>query len=296
MDISPYVGWLARCRFPLPPTSVVCAVSGGADSAALAILAVAAGLHVHIVHVDHGLRGEGVGADEAETVRGLGRELGVEVDCVEVEVATTSNVEAVARKARYAALPDGALTGHTRDDQLETVLLQLCRGGGIDALAGIRPESRPLLALRRADTVEVCETFGYTPIQDPTNELMKFRRNRVRAEVVPLLDEIFERDVAEVVGRAADLVAAERDLLDRLAAAIDVTDVAAARSADIAVLRRAIRQWLHVTHPPDAATVERVLAVIAGDRKATEIGGGRRVRRSAGKLHLEYSGSSASNH
>lgn len=288
MDGSPYSGWLARCRFPNPPASVVCAVSGGADSSALAILAVATGLTVRIMHVDHGLRSTVEAAAEAAAVGDLGARLGVPVEVVTVTVSADRNVEARARAARYAALPAGALTGHTLDDQLETVLLQLCRGGGVDALAGIRPEGRPILQLRREETEAVCALFGHVPVVDPSNALSVHRRNRVRAEVVPLLNQIFERDVAPVVARASGIVAQERDLLDRLASEIDVTDVPRAKSTELPLLRRAVRHWLHDGHPPDAAAVDRVIEVILGDRRATEVEGGRRVGRSAGRLYLEH--------
>src|SRR5687768_12939882 len=130
-------GLLARCTFPVPGRSVVAAVSGGADSTAMLVLAVDAGCDVTAVHVDHGLRaGSG---DEADHVAAVARTLGVAFDSVRVDVTPGPNLEARARAARRAALGPQAMTGHTADDQAETLLLQLLRGAGTTGVAAIRP-------------------------------------------------------------------------------------------------------------------------------------------------------------
>ncbi|GIT68641.1 MAG: hypothetical protein Ct9H300mP26_3280 [Acidimicrobiales bacterium] len=108
-------------------------------------------------------------------------------------------MEARARSARFAALPDDVLTGHTADDQAETIILHLLRGGGPDALAGMGDEHHPIIKLRRADTESVCQIFEWKPVEDPTNEDPRFRRNRVRHEVLPLLNEVAERDVVPLL-------------------------------------------------------------------------------------------------
>jgi tRNA(Ile)-lysidine synthase len=180
------------------------------------------------------------------------------------------------------------MTGHTADDQAETVLLNLLRGAGLDGLAGIRPDRRrPLLGLRRSETSAVCAEAGLTPVDDPSNADPAFRRNRVRHELLPLLDAIAERDVAEVVARQAGHLRDDADLLAELAAALDPTDARALAAAPVALARRAVRAWLQRDHPPDAATVERVLAVARGASKATDVGGGHRVVRSSGRLRLQ---------
>jgi tRNA(Ile)-lysidine synthase len=89
-----------------------------------------------------------------------------------------------------------------------------------------------------------------------------------------------------VLARQADLLRDEDDLLDDLAAVIDVTDARALSAAPEALARRAVRRWLTVDHPPDAATVDRVLAVAAGASRACDVGRGRRVERNAMRLHL----------
>jgi tRNA(Ile)-lysidine synthase len=127
-------------------------------------------------------------------------------------------------------------------------------------------------------------------VEDPSNADPAHRRNRVRHEVLPLLDRVAERDVAALLARTAALVGDDAALLDDLAAALDPTDAAALAAAPVPLARRAVRRWLVAAappYPPDAATVERVLAVARGEHRATEVGGGRRVARTAGRLRLE---------
>jgi tRNA(Ile)-lysidine synthase len=136
-------GLLARCTFPPPGTAVACAVSGGADSTALALLAVEAGCVVTIVHVDHQLRP--TSADDAALVPRTAAVLGVPCTVHAVAVGDGPNLEARARAARYGVLPPDVLTGHTADDQAETVLINLLRGAAASGLAGMRPgPTRPL--------------------------------------------------------------------------------------------------------------------------------------------------------
>jgi tRNA(Ile)-lysidine synthase len=188
--------------------------------------------------------------------------------------------------ARYAALPSGVLTGHTADDQAETVLINLLRGSGVDGLAGMRAAGHPLLRLRRAETHAVCATLGLIPVDDPSNASPAHRRNRIRHEVLPLLDAVAGRDVAGVLARQADTLRAEADVLDELATGLDPTDARALAAAPLALARRAVRQWLTDGYPPDAATVDRVLAVARGEAVACDAGGGRRVRRSGMRLRV----------
>ena len=280
---------LARCRFPRGDR-LTCAVSGGADSAALLILASATGSAVHVVHVDHGLRD--ASEAEAERVRELAARCGATFDLRQVEVGEGPNLEARAREARHAALPQDALLAHTADDRAETVLLQLLRGGALDALASMAPDRRPLLELRRRDTEAVCRAAGYEPVEDPFNTDPRFRRTRMRHEVLPLLDEVMDRDVTPLLNRSAELAAEERRVLDQFASALDPTDAVALAGAPVALARRAIRRWLADPLPPDAGTVERVLDVARGDARATDVGAGRRVLRTDQRLRLEAAGES----
>ena len=281
---GPPVGALLdRCTFPAAGSDAVAAVSGGADSLALLALAVDAGLRVTAVHVDHGLRTGSAG--EADVVRDVASSLGAAFRAVRVEIAPGPNLEARARAARKAALPADAMTGHTADDQAETIILNLVRGAGLDGLGGMHPgPSKPILALRRFETSALCESRGFAVVRDPSNDDPVHRRNRVRHEVLPLLDEVAARDVAGLLERGASLLRDDAALLDALAEAIDPTDARALAAAPVPLARRAIRRWLADEHPPDAAAVERVLAVARGEIKATEVAEGLRVGRSGGRL------------
>ena len=257
-------------------------------STALLALAVAAGCVVTAVHVDHGLRPGS--AEEADVVRATAERFGASFRGVTVQVGPGPNLEARAREARYAALPADVLTGHTADDQAETVLANLLRGAGSAGLAAMRPgPRRPILGLRRAETHDLCRRLGLEVVHDPSNDLPDHLRNRVRGELLPLLTELGRRDPVPVLVRQADLLRDESDLLDLLAADLDPADADALADAHPAVARRAVRRWLTDGYPPDAATVERVLAVARGEAVATEIGGGRRVERSRRRLHLRPS-------
>ena len=280
---STFQDYRDKCTFP-SEGELICAVSGGADSAALLILAAETSSTVRAIHVNHGLRPEV--SEEAQKVGMLANKLNVGFEEIKIELTDGPNLEERARDARYRVLPNEVLTGHTADDQAETVLLQLMRGGSLDALSGMRLSGHPLLRLRRCDTEAICDLFGYQPIFDPSNKNPRFLRNRVRHEILPLMADVAQRDVAPLFVRASDLARDDRDLLDELASAIDPTDVKALNSAPVPLARRAIRQWLRNGHPPDLAAVERVLEVARGNSLGTEIAGGKRIRRSKGKLHL----------
>jgi tRNA(Ile)-lysidine synthase len=280
---SNFHDYIDQCAFP-SKGELICAVSGGADSAALLILASEISSTVKAIHVNHGLRQEV--SEEAKKVEMLADKLNVGFEEIKIELVDGPNLEERARDARYRVLPNEVLTGHTADDQAETVLLHLMRGGSLDALSGMRPSGHPLLRLRRCDTEAICNRFGYQPIFDPSNNNPRFLRNRVRHEILPLMADVAQRDVAPLFVRAADLARDDRDLLDELASVIDPTDVKELNSAPVPLARRAIRQWLRNDHPPDLAAVERVLEVARGNSLGTEIAGGKRIRRSKGKLHL----------
>lgn len=279
---------LRRCDFPPAGTSVTCAVSGGADSLALLVLAAGAGCAVTAIHVDHGLRPGS--AAEAEVVAQAATRYGARFVGERVVVSPGPNLEARARAARYGVLPHDVLTGHTADDQAETVLLNVLRGAGLDGLRGFDPSRRPIRRLRRSDTEALCAAAALTVVADPSNVDPRHRRNRVRRELLPLLDDIAKRDVAAVLARQAEILAEDASFLDGLAAALDPTDARALAAAPGPLARRAVRAWLRVgdeQHPPDAATVARVLAVARGEAVACEVGSGRSVRRSRGRLRLE---------
>ncbi len=284
-----------HCTFPPPGTPLVCAVSGGPDSLALLALAVAARCVVTAVHVDHGLRAGS--AAEAGVVAAAAARLGAGFRAETVEVGPGPNLEARARAARFSVLPVGSATGHTMDDQAETVLVNLLRGAGLDGLAGMRPgPGHPLLGIRRSQTRALCEELGLDPVRDPSNTDRRFVRNRVRHELLPLASAIAGRDLVPVLARQAGIMTDEAQLLDDLAQGIDPADAEALAGAPAVLGRRATRRWLRGPgpHPPDLAAVERVLAVARGQLAATDVAPGTRVRRSHGTMSSEPIGPEAS--
>ena len=285
VDPAPLV---ARCPFPPPGSPVTCAVSGGADSLALLVLATAAGLEVTAVHVDHGIR---PGSDaEATVVASAAERYGARFRAERVVVVDGPNLEERARDARWSVLPGDALTGHTADDRAETVLLNLLRGAGPRGLGALAPSPRhPLLALRRSDTVALCASEGLHPVVDPSNTDRRFRRNRIRAEVLPLLADVAGRDPVPMLCRAGDHAAEVAAGLTRLVADLDPTDCRQLADADPVLVTEGLRRWLEAStgRPPSRAALDRTRDVALLRVRAAEVGGGWRVARTDGRLRLE---------
>ncbi|WP_078292565.1 tRNA lysidine(34) synthetase TilS [Mycobacterium sp. D16R24] len=232
------------------------AVSGGADSLALAAAAVAQGWAVTALIVDHGLQ-----QDSAE-VAGRARSQALALGCHDASVLSVivdgvGGLEAAARDARYAALREArdglpVLLAHTLDDQAETVLLGLGRGSGGRSIAGMRPWDdpwgRPLLDIRRTETRASCAELGLTPWEDPHNVDSRFIRVRLRHEVLPLLEQILGGGVAGALARTAASLRDDGDALDEQARATftgaELLAIAGLRDLAPAVRRRVIRLWL----------------------------------------------------
>lgn len=216
---------------------VVVALSGGADSLALAAAtsfeAERLGIRVEAVVIDHGLQ-EGSDVVAARVAHDA-RERGIAARVIAVEVVPKDGPEADARAARYAALAGAAadagaeavLLGHTLDDQAETVLLGLARGSGAASLSGMAAERRdaagptwlrPLLGVRRRTTVAACAAQGLEPWADPQNTDPAFRRVRVRDRVLPVFEDELGPGVAEALARTAEQLredaAAFQDMID----------------------------------------------------------------------------------
>lgn len=277
---------LERCTFPPAGSSVICAVSGGADSLALLVLARAAGCEVTAVHVDHGLRAGSAG--EAAVVDAAAVQLGASFRAERVEVGEGSDLEARARAARHEALGPDVMTGHTLDDQAETLLINLMRGAGAQGLSAMRPGVRhPILALRRSETEALCEAFGLDPVEDPSNSDPRFVRNRVRHELLPLFDDIAARDVRPLIARATDHLRSAQHLVGLASGGVDPTNVRELRGVDPALAREALRRWLRVGgYAPSTADLDRVWSVVTHEAIACEVSGGRRVGRTAGVLSV----------
>lgn len=224
---------------------VLVAVSGGADSVAALLLLLRLGerapFEVIAGHFDHKLR-EDSGAD-LEFVRALCEQLGVRCITGEGDVRSRAQherlgLEEAARRARYEFLAfaagkescDAVATGHTADDQAETVLQHLVRGSGVRGIRGMLPVApvpgaaalrlvRPLLVLRRLEAVDVCRAAGIEYREDVTNLDLAYRRNRVRREVLPLL-----RTLNPSVDRAlVGLAESAREVFGAVEAAADET-------------------------------------------------------------------------
>jgi tRNA(Ile)-lysidine synthase len=264
---------------------VLVALSGGADStallAALAELRDAGHLRgLSALHVDHGLR-EGSQLDGDACARTC-RALGVPLARTRVRVAS-GNVQAQARRARYAALRREAgrvgatrvATGHTQDDQAETVLLRLLRGSGARGLSGIPPRRgtivRPIIDRTRAEVVAYVAARGLVPVEDPSNVTPRFLRNRVRSEAMPVLSALAPQAV-RALARAADLLRDDERALaatGRRLAGAGAPRVEDLLAAPLAVRRRAIRHlWRRATGSTaglDARHVDGVLALLGRD-------------------------------
>ena len=276
-----------RSLFPISGTKVDCAVSGGADSLALLLLAVNADLKVTAWHVDHGLRE--TSNDEGEMVFKVASDLGVKARRIKAFVEDGPNLEARARDARIKVLPPQVLTGHTADDQAETVIMNLLRGSGVQGSAGIgEPHRRPILGLRRSETKELCLLEKLDPVNDPMNFDPRFTRNRVRNEVIPLLAEVAGRDPVPLLARYANLAGEASGILGDLVKDLDITDVRSVDDNSDPVVKFAIQEWLSdkIGLPPDSSSINRVLQIVRGEFKGTEIPGGFRVDRSQGKVRF----------
>jgi len=292
---------------PGKPVTVAC--SGGADSmalaAAVAFEAPRAGIAAGAITIDHGLQPGS--AERASTLTAQLRGLGLDpVSVATVAVDGPGGPEAAARRARYAALESAqsgrggwVALGHTLDDQAETVLLGLGRGSGPRSLAGMSPARypwlRPLLSVRRATTRAACAAEGLPVWDDPHNSDPAYTRVRVRHEVLPLMEDVLAGGVAEALARTADLLRADCDALDAIAA-----ELAADRLAETApavgvfeglapaLRRRLLRSWLSGVGGLTAAHLAAVDALLVDwhGQRAVTLPGGWEVRRSSGRLHL----------
>ncbi len=270
-EVRPHLAALAQASGAsggAAPTVIV-ALSGGADSLALAAAtafeAPKLGVRAIAVVVDHGLQTGSM--DVAAAARAQAETLGLEARVVRVEVGADGGPEAAARDARYAALDAAAdaagasaiLLGHTLDDQAETVLLGLARGSGAASLQGMAPASgrriRPLLSVRRATTAAFCAASGLTPWDDPHNVDERFARVRVRERVLPMLEAELGPGIAEALARTAEQLREDTEAFEVM---IDETieDIVEHAEAGIAVSVAAL-----AANPP--AIRQRVIRLVA---------------------------------
>ncbi len=201
---------------------VVVAVSGGPDSVCLLDILVALapeyGLSLHVAHLDHGFRGS-ESAEEARFVTGLAEDRGIPATVEKRAVRRYCaehglSVQTGARDVRYAFLGEAGRSfgatrialGHTANDQAETLLMRLIRGAGLAGLAGIPPKRdlfiRPLLEVSRGEIMEYIDARGLRFVTDPSNDRPVCTRNRVRQEILPVLERFNPRIVETLAAEA----------------------------------------------------------------------------------------------
>jgi len=316
-----------------PGARVVAAVSGGSDSVALAWilreLSEAGALRLTaIAHLDHSLRGA-ESARDAAFCRDLAAELGVPFDVEAVDVASLAkangqSIEEAGREARYAffdrvrarTTADAVATGHTRDDQAETVLMRVFRGAGTKGLAGIPPRRgaivRPLIDLRRVELVGWLDAHSRRWVEDSTNADRAVTRNWIRHALLPEITARFGDGVIDVLARGADLARADDSVLSEIARevapgiqtsvghGIDLS-VPALCVQPLAIRQRVVRGVLkRFGGGPSAAHVEAVLRMAESGQPARlrlgqrllELSGGGRVLSIRESRPAERTGSS----
>jgi tRNA(Ile)-lysidine synthase len=207
---------------------IVVAVSGGADSLALAEVAKIEGeklaQRIVAVTIDHQLQ-----SGSAEQANKVVKQLSIPCSIIKVNVELKDGLEASARRARYEALTNfsqennasAVLLGHTKDDQAETVLLGLARGSGARSLSGMAQVNgifeRPFLEITRAQTVAACKELNLQVWNDPHNDNSDFLRVRVRKNVLPIMESELGPGIREALTRSANLLRDDADALDSMA-------------------------------------------------------------------------------
>jgi tRNA(Ile)-lysidine synthase len=223
---------MARFRMSTPGERIGVACSGGPDSVALlealSELAPSLGIGLGVVHLNHRLRGGASDADEA-FVRELAKKRGLDAHVENLDVAELAesegrNLEEAGRLARYAwfgrlldeGIFDRIATGHTRSDQAETVLFRLLRGTGPEGLSAIRPVRepgviRPLLGVERAEVEAFLAERGVAYRVDESNADPRFARNRIRRDLIPLLERDWNPRTPQALARLAEQAAEDAD-------------------------------------------------------------------------------------
>ncbi|HEV7126295.1 MAG TPA: tRNA lysidine(34) synthetase TilS, partial [Ktedonobacterales bacterium] len=276
---------------------VVVAVSGGADSLCLlGVLDALCGpgrywsrVDLLVAHLNHGLRGDIARAD-AEWVAACAAELGLPCVVGARDVAAQARhsrrgIEDAARRARYAFLRELAhaqgatriCVGHTRDDQAETLILRWLRGSALTGMTGMRPLNgdiaRPLLDLRRTQTQRYCALRGWTPRTDASNADRRYRRNRIRHELLPTLER-FNPNLVNTLTRNAQLLADDDAYLEELAADAwnqlahlasseeVLLDAAQLAGLPLALRRRVLRRAAYLLQGDEPALEARHIALL----------------------------------
>ena len=287
---------------------IVVAVSGGADSLALAYAlskeASKLALQLSAVTIDHQLQ-DGSNK-QAELVVEQMKSIGLECEIKKVKVEITEGLEASARKARYEAFDsletEAVFLGHTHNDQAETVLLGLSRGSGTRSLSGMAEVNgkyiRAFLNITREQTEDACKEIGLIPWNDPHNKDLQFARVRVRTEALPTLEKTIGPGISDALVRSAALLRDDADALDQwaeqeiLGLSLDDLDCAYLAGLPRAIRSRIIRRAIYACGAPSGsvssehvAAIEALICAWNGQGPA-HLPGGVKVERFSGRLSL----------
>ena len=311
--LSPMRETIARYQMFTPGSTVVVAVSGGQDSCALLhglyTLNSELSLNLHVAHLNHGFRGAEADAD-AEFVRAFAEGLGLSSSIEKRDVPGakrllhTSNQDA-ARTVRHqflqrVAAESGAETialGHTRDDRIETVLLNILRGSGIEGLRGLAPISenrvRPLLDVARKQTGAYCKQHGIAFREDVSNVSPVYTRNRIREELLPHLESYYNPGTRAAILRLSELAGEDSAVLHELSqealerAILNISKGSIVLSIEVleslppALKRRAVRHAIERVRGSlediEFAAVQRALALIESPGSSFELRGNRTI-------------------
>jgi tRNA(Ile)-lysidine synthase len=292
--------------------TVLVAVSGGADSLALAyalsIEAQKLAISVIGVTVDHQL--QSTSSEQAQKVIEQLSKFGISCVIKKVTVDIKEGLEASARKVRYEAINEvveqenavAVFLGHTKDDQAETVLLGLARGSGTRSLSGMAHHNgkyvRPLLEITRIQNEDFCKEVGLDFWNDPHNQDSQFARVRVRNEALPILEKTIGPGISDALARSAHLLRDDADALDHWAKReeihLDLEDLDCLHLETLprAIRTRILRTAIYAAGAPSGSVsadhisaVEALISAWSG-QSALNLPGGVKVERISGRLSL----------
>jgi tRNA(Ile)-lysidine synthase len=299
----------------LPGQTVLVCVSGGPDSTCLLETLVRLRrlfrIELEVFHLDHRLRGDS-GGDLGYVKRLASRHrLGFHAVVADGSPAKGDSIEAWARAQRMLASSriareigaERIAEGHTLDDQAETLMLALVRGGGHEALGGISPvlgrEIQPLIEVRRTEVEAACRSLGLRPRVDPSNADKRLLRNSIRLEGLPALEKATGRALVETFARTADLIRRDEHELGRMASSAfdevvqdspDGWDLVAAALATLpsAISSRVVRIALYRSAVmPTEEAISAVLDLASGrPGRVRDLPGGARAVRDRVYVHL----------
>ena len=286
--------FIRQQRLVEPGDTVICALSGGADSVALLyalyLLRDRLGIRLEAAHFNHCLRGEESQRDEA-FVRQLCEKLDIPLTVSRAQIVPgEKGLENAAREARYAflrSLPGKIATAHTADDNAETVLMRLIRGTGLRGLGGIPPVNgciiRPLLTVTRQDVEGFLKEHDLPHVEDSSNAGDAFLRNRLRHHVLPLLQQENPK-FSENLSAMALRLRLDEDFLSQQASFSQIPPVSQLREMPPAVRSRVLEQFLRENgvQEPEQTHIAQAEALVFSDKPSarTTFPGGIAITRS----------------